>query len=131
MPAGFLILMVLAAVAFDVSRLYMARRELVDVAASAASDVAGQSLDPDAYRTGGQLVWSQPRAEAAVARSLADQGLTGRVRAVVALVVAPEGSRVEVTLETDVPWLFAHGVPGSDRISTAVRGGGWATFDTF
>ena len=130
-PAGFLILMVLAAVAFDVSRLYVARRELVDVAASAASDVAAQSLDPDAYRTDGQLRWSQARAEAAVARSLASQGLTGRVRADVALVAAPEGSRVQVTLETDVSWLFAHGVPGTDGAPTVVRGGGWATFDAF
>lgn len=129
-PAGLLIVILLGAVAFDVSRLYVARRELVDIAASAASDAAARAIDPAPYRAGGELRWSQARAEVAVREALDRRGVAGQVRAAVALVPAPDGPRVEVVLESDVRWLFARGLPGGGA-TTVVRGAGWALFDTF
>jgi len=129
MPAGLLIVVLLAAVAFDVSRLYLARRELVDVAASAASDIAAEAIDPAAYLASGELRWSQARADAALREALARRGLEGDVRGSVSL-GAGSSPQVEVVLEADVRWLFARGLPGGGA-TTTVRGGGWAVFDTF
>ena len=130
MPAGLLIVILLGAVAFDVSRLYVARRELVDVAASAASDVAARAIDPAQYRHDGGLRWSQARAEEALGEAIARRGLADEVRADVALLDTPDGPRVEVVLETDVQWFFARGLPGGGR-QTTVRGGAWSLFDSF
>lgn len=129
-PAGLLIVVLLAAVAVDVSRLYLARRELVDIAASAASDIAAAAIEPGPYLASGELHWSQARAEAALEDALARRGLADDVRASVALAGRSPSTQVEVVLEVDVRWLFARGLPGGGG-TTAVRGGGWAVFDSF
>lgn len=128
-PAGLLIVVLLGAVAFDVSRLYLARRELVDIAASAANDIAAAAIEGAAYRSSGDLRWSQARAEAALGEALARRGLDGNVRGTVRLEAA-SSPHVEVVLEADVRWLFAQGLPGGGA-TTTVRGAGWAVFDTF
>ena len=55
MPAGFLALLVLAALAVDQARILGVRRELLDLSASIAADAVAASLDPDAYHRGGDL----------------------------------------------------------------------------
>jgi hypothetical protein len=132
-PAGFVAFLVLAALAFDQSRLLAARRQLIDVAASAANDAVAVSLDQDAYRTAGagglapRLVAG--RAEAEVAASLAARGLTD-VRAVVTIDDANGTPRVVVRLESELTTVFARLAPGGYR-RARVAVAASATFSTF
>lgn len=119
-PAAFVALLVLAALAFDQSLLFAARRELVDVASSAANDAAAFALDGSAYRRGEGPALSRERAADAVARSLAERGLSDRVTARVEVTGAGDQLRVVVYLERRVPAVFARLAPGGYR-STPVR----------
>lgn len=129
-PAGFLALVVLATLAFDQARVFGARRELLDVAASAANDVAAVALDRSAYYEGGRVATVQQRGEALVAEELAARGLEDRVRARVAVRESGGGPEVVVKLETEVASVFGRAAPGGWR-RTAVRVSASATLDIF
>ncbi|MEA3215505.1 MAG: hypothetical protein QOJ19_1661 [Acidimicrobiia bacterium] len=130
LPAGFVALLVLAAIAVDQSRLFAARRQLLDVAASAANDAVAASLDESAYRRGEGAALAAVRASSEVRASLAAHGLADRVRSQVSLREGPAGPEVIVRLESDEPTVFARLAPGGYG-TTAIRVTASATFVIF
>jgi hypothetical protein len=111
LPAGIVALLVFGALAFDLSRLWMARRELADLAGSAANDAAAVALDPGVYRSGGGIALSDARADTVVAEVIAAAGLAGRVRGDAIVIADGPNPRVVVVLETEVTSLFARSLP--------------------
>jgi hypothetical protein len=132
-PAGFVAFLVLAALAFDQSRLFAVRRQLIDVAASAANDAVAAAVDQGAYRAGdgGALAprLAVNRAETEVAAALAARGLDD-VRWTVAVDDGGGPPRVVVRLEADLSTLFARIAPGGYG-TTRVAVVSSATFSTF
>src|SRR3954447_12345255 len=71
-PAGVLVLLILAAICVDFSSAELARQQLRDAAAGAANDAAGGGLDQNRLRAGdGELAWDRYWAGAFAERSLA------------------------------------------------------------
>jgi hypothetical protein len=128
-PAGFVALLVLAAVAVDQSMLFAARRQLIDVAASAANDAAAVAVDEAAYRGSGGTPVTSARAEAGVAAALAARGMDDVLRSVT-VTDGPDGPEVVVRLETELHSVFARLAPGGYGQVT-IRVAASATLDTF
>lgn len=112
MPAAVMIVLVLGAIAVDLSIVQMARRDLLDVAASAANDAAGYGLDAATFRQTGAYAIDLPRAEEAVRRSVAAHNLSRRVTDV-RVVPGPGVDQVTVELAMPVDHLFAKAIPGA------------------
>ncbi len=118
MPAGILILMMLAAIAVDFSHLYLERRELLAATSAAAND-AVTAIDQDLLRLGddARLELDVDRVEAVAAASLAARGFTAAPT--VAVTTSPAGNPV-VTVEVTrtVDFIFAGAVPGATGTSS-------------
>jgi hypothetical protein len=129
-PAGFIALLVLAALAFDQARLFGIRRELLDISASTASDAAAAILDRGAYYENGQLTAGSVGGQALLDEQLAVRGLTGRVSGTVRVRNEPGGPVVIVELTTTATSLFARMAPGG-WARTDVHVVSSASLDTF
>ncbi|MBI2704773.1 MAG: Tad domain-containing protein [Actinobacteria bacterium] len=114
MPAAVLVVLLLGAIAFDLSWVYVAQRELIDVASSAANDAVTYGLEPGSLRdgSGGQLV--DRRVREAVDRSLAIHRLSGLDpnRTVVTI---DDGDQVTVSLVRHVNYVFGRNLPGGSN----------------
>ena len=121
-PAGFLALLVLAALAFDQARVLGMRRELLDISASTASDTAAAALDSGTYDQSGNLLTAQSRGQSLLDDQLAARGLAGQVSGRVLLQEGPSGPTVLVELSTTATSLFARMAPGGwSRTQIRVR----------
>lgn len=109
MPAGVLVVLVLASIAVDLAIVQLRQRQAFDLAASAASDAATAGVDPDALRSG-MFRLDHSRAEGVVDRTLAASQLAPDIAAAPTVSVTPEGVEVTVTLAAD--YLFADAFPG-------------------
>ena len=113
MPAAALIVIVLAAIAVDLSLVRIRHEQLENVAAAAANDAANQ-LDQSALRAGGDpstptVVLDPERVATVVAETVEAQGLGG-----VSIVRADvDGREVVVTLSIEVEHLFGRALPGT------------------
>lgn len=117
-PAGILILMMLAAMAVDFSHLYLERRELLAATSAAAND-AVTAIDQDLLRldADARLELDVARVEAVAAATLAARGFT--VAPTVAVTASPEGNpRVTVEVTRTVDHIFMGAVPGGAGSST-------------
>jgi hypothetical protein len=119
MPAGVLILVVLAAITVDSARSFQAQRELTDVASSLAGDLATEALvlDDERFSTTGRIRLDERRAEDLARRILAARpvGDLGALRLVSVTVSDPppgEAPVVTVVLAATVDTIFARAVPG-------------------
>ena len=129
-PAGVLVLLILAAICVDFSSAELARQQLRDAAAGAANDAAGGALDQNRLRAGDGKVALDPELAAAIA----EQSLAVTVHPPVRLTAPPDvevvDDRVVVRLEGDAPYLFAPAVGGHRRVrvraeaSAVLRTGG-------
>lgn len=118
-PAGFLILVLLAVLSVDVAMSYLGRRELFDMAAAAANDAAVVGIDQDEYYRCGRVQLDRDVARKAVAESLARRSVSEDL---VDLVGAPQVGfeqdpasgewRTTVTIAGRVDLLFSPGVDG-------------------
>ena len=125
MPAAVLIVLVLSAIAVDLSIVQLGQRELVDAADAAANDAVTYGLSEQQLREGGGYRLDPARAEQAVRRSLDAEGVLDRLA---------EPPRVEITgadtvtvvLTMDVDHLFARSLPGTPD-ATEVTATGSAT----
>jgi Flp pilus assembly protein TadG len=115
-PAGVLVLLILAAICVDFSSAELARRQLHDAAAGAANDAAGGGLDQARLRTGDGKLAVDPD----LARSIAERSIEATVRGPLRLTAAPDvevvGNRVVVILEGDSPYIFSPAVGGHRRV---------------
>ena len=125
MPAAVLVVLVLGAIAVDLSLVHLARRELVVAAGAAANDAVTYGLDEDAWRRGEGYSLDPTRVDDAVNRSLAARGLLPRL--VTPPVVRATGpDEVTVELAEPVDYLFAKALPGGPH-RTVVRATATAT----
>jgi hypothetical protein len=115
-PAGMLVLLVLAAIAFDFSIAYQRKRALIDLAATSAADAVTFGLDGERFRATGTYCLDPGRARVAVEEDVAASDLAATV---VAVELRSNGAgtgcatAVEVTLRATAPAFFAKAVPGA------------------
>jgi hypothetical protein len=124
MPAAVMIVLLLGAIAVDLTVVHLRQQQAIEAAADAANDAVTVGVDRTALRTGRGYALDPDRVAWAVDQSLADQGLTDRLAAPPRITEA--GSTVTVTLTLRADYLFARALPDGPR-STTVQGTATAT----
>jgi hypothetical protein len=110
MPAGLLIVLVLASIAVDMSLVHLRKRQAFDLAAAAANDAVAAGADQGRLRAGNYVL--DPEATEAVVRQVvATSELASALAGPPVVTVTDEGVRVELALEAD--YIFAGVVPGA------------------
>ena len=113
MPVGVLIVLVLGAIAVDLTVVHLASAQATDAASSAASDAVTVGLDQELARTDGTYVVDPQRATAAAWRAVQARRLPHDVLDV-AVTVGPAPDRVTVRVTVAVAPIFGSALPGSD-----------------
>ena len=111
MPAGLLIVLVLASIAVDMSLVHLRKRQAFELAAAAANDAATAGVDQGRLRTTHDYVLDPERARAVVTDVVAASELASELARPPVVTVTDAGVRVELALEAD--YIFADVVPGA------------------
>lgn len=125
-PAGFLVLVVLGALAVDSAVAYSGQQQLHDALAAAANDAVGASVDDRSFYGTGRLVLDPALVERTVCATVeaqAGSGLHG-----VHLYVAVAGDRVRVSGSASVDAVFGRALPGYSQ--RTVHSSAEATLET-
>jgi len=109
-PAGVLVLIVLAAIAVDMGVVYLGQRQLADTTVAAANDAAGAGLSDSAFYRQGSLRLDEQRVAEVVCTTLRAQGPSG-IR-IVGVEVAVSGPTVAVRTRALVGEVFGRALPG-------------------
>jgi hypothetical protein len=109
-PAGLLIVLIMASIAVDMALVQLRQRQAHDLAAGAANDAATAAADQAALRAGRAAVDSD-RARTVVARIVAASELAPQV--VGTPRVRVDGGRVEVEVSLYADYIFSGVVPGA------------------
>lgn len=112
-PAGFLVLMLLAGVAVDSAVAYQAQLELKDALSAAANDAVAAGLDDRAFYGTGTVTLDPALVASVVCQSVAAQGL-GTLHGL-RLSVALGDRSVRVAGSATVNAVFGRMVPGFGR----------------
>lgn len=110
MPAGLLVLLLLASVAVDMSLVHLRHRQALDVAGSAANDAVTAAADPGQLRQGVYRI-EPAEAQRVARRTIAASDLAPHL--VGAPRVLVDGSSVEVSLRVEAEHLFTGALPGA------------------
>jgi hypothetical protein len=110
MPAGVLVVLILASVAVDMSVVHLRKRQALDLAAAAANDAATAAADPTSLRAGDFQI-DPGLARAVVDQVLSASELASHLAADPVVVVTDDG--VEVTLSLEADYVFAAAIPGA------------------
>jgi len=116
MPAGILIVILLGAIAFDLSLLFLRQRQAASVAADVANDLATEALDEARFRSTGEFRLDDERARRLAAALLQESDVGGElVDADVTIVDDPTtgDDAVEVRVVVRVDYVFARAIPGA------------------
>ena len=105
MPAAVLIVLMMLGIAVDESRVFLARRELADLAATAANDAVTRGLDQSRFRSDGSYVLSRTAVEESVLATLATADLAAPVSGH-AVGIGNNEPTVTVTLTAELAPLF-------------------------
>jgi hypothetical protein len=111
MPAAFLILLVLGAIAVDLTAIRVGQRSLLDSATDAANDAVTVGLDEEVYRNGGGYALDPQRVRASVYAVLYAKGILSHLTAQPIIVIHADRS-VTVVLQSEVDHIFARALPG-------------------
>lgn len=110
-PAGFLVMLLLASIAFDLSLLFLRQRQASSLAHDLANDVVTLALDEEHLRTTGRYRLDEAAA-ASIGRDLAlGSDLREQLRGVEVVVV--DDDEVQVTVRVQVDYVFARAIPGA------------------
>ena len=109
-PAGFLVFILLAALAVDSAVAYLGQQQLHDTLVAAANDAASASVDHAAFYRSGSVVLSLPVAEEIVCESVAAQH-SSQLRDV-RLWLGVQGPDLRVTAEAKVDAVFGRALHG-------------------
>jgi len=109
-PAGVLIVFVLASIAVDMSLVHLRKRQAFDLASAAANDAATAGADQAALRLGSYVI-EPGSARAVVDDVVGASELAPLLAAPPSVTVTAEGVSVEITLEAD--YIFAGVLPGA------------------
>jgi hypothetical protein len=124
MPAAFLILLVLGAIAVDLTAIRVGQRSLLSSATDAANDAVTVGLDEDAYRSGAGYHLDAERVRNAVYAVLYAKGILHRLTAAPTITIHPDRS-VTVELRGKVDHIFGRALPGASE-PVQVRAGATA-----
>jgi hypothetical protein len=116
MPAGVLVVLLLGAIAFDLSLVFLRQRQASSLATDVANDVATAALDEDAFRSEGVFRLDPERAEELGVGLVGVSDLTEVVQDVEVEVIGPDEVRVRVVLQVD--YVFARAIPGASDGTT-------------
>ena len=111
MPAAFLILLVLGAIAVDLTAVRVGQRSVLGSATDAANDAVTAGLDESAYRMGAGYRLDPQRVREAVYASLYAKGILNRLTAAPEITIHADQS-VTVRLRSEVDHIFARALPG-------------------
>jgi expansin (peptidoglycan-binding protein) len=109
-PAGFLVLMILGALAVDSAATYLAQRQLRDSLTAASNDAVTAGLSRSSFYSGGAITLDPGRAAQVVCLSVsaqADQDLHD-----VRLWMAVQGAALRVQGTATVDAVFGRAIPG-------------------
>jgi hypothetical protein len=128
MPAGLLIVLVLASIAVDMSLVHLRKRQAFELAAAAANDAATAGVDQGRLRTTHDYVLDPDRTRSVVGNVVAASQLAPQLARPPVVTVTGAAVRVELALEAD--YIFADAVPGApdgtvvtaSATATAIRG---------
>jgi hypothetical protein len=109
-PAGLLIVLVMASIAVDMSLVQLRQRQAHDLAAGAANDAATAAIDHARLRSG-EVVVDAEAAEAVVGTIVAASEHAPSLQGPPRVAVAGSAVTVEVSLRAD--YVFAGVVPGA------------------
>lgn len=115
MPVCVLVVLVLAAIAVDMSLLHLRQRQAFDLAGSAANDAVTAAADQTMLRRGTYRV-DPASARAVVEDAVAISDLAPNV--IATRVVTTDDQSVEVSLSVRVDHLFTGVMPGAPNAST-------------
>jgi hypothetical protein len=110
MPAAVLIVLLLGAIAVDLTVVHLRQRAAVSAAASAANDAVTYGLDQSALRRGEGYRLDPARVERAVAESIESQGLADDLTSPPE-VTEPTPTTVTVVLHVRATYVFARALP--------------------
>jgi Putative Flp pilus-assembly TadE/G-like len=114
-PAAFLVVMILASIAVDMSLVHLRQRQAHDLASSAANDTVTAAANHLALRDG-RVQLAQADAEAVVGRIVAASDLAPQVVGAPVVRIRPGTVEVELTVRAD--YVFASVVPGAPDSAT-------------
>lgn len=109
-PAGFLILLLLGALAVDNGAAYLGQRNLSATVEAAANDAAGAALSNAAFYGRGTVQIAPNLAAQVVCRDMAAAGSDGLLDRTVSMAVS--GDAVFVVARAEVRAVFGRSVPG-------------------
>lgn len=110
-PAGVLVTLLLGAICFDLSLVFLRQRQASSVAADVANDLATTALDVATFRATGDYALDPTRADARGRDLLAASDLGEDVVDASITVTAPDTVTVRVTVAVD--YVFAAAIPGA------------------
>lgn len=116
MPAGVLVVLLLGAIAFDLSLVFLRQRQASSLAVDVANDLATAALDEAAFRADGRFRLDPDRADELGRALVATSDLGADVREVDVAVVGLD--TVEVRVVVDVDYVFAKAIPGASDGTT-------------
>lgn len=120
MPAGVLIVLLLGAISFDLSLVYLRQRQASGVAVDVANDLASAAFDEETFRAIGTYELDPVRADALAAALVDSSDVAGDVIALDVEVL--DVDRVRVTITVWVDYVFAKAIPGAaDGTSVTAR----------
>ena len=118
MPAGVLIVLLLGAIAFDLSLVFLRQRQASSVAGDVANDLATQAIDEAEFRATGKFRLDPDRADEIGRALLAQSDVAADIVDLDVDVVGTD--TVQVTVVLRVEYLFAGAIPGAND-STEVQ----------
>ena len=130
-PAGFLVLIVLAAIAVDSAATYLGQQQLHDAVTAAANDAAAAGLSNSSFYGSGAITIDPGTANALVCQSVGAQSYSDLHN--VRLFVAVGGPAIRVEATATVNAVFGRALPGvggrsvravADAVASGAPGGG-------
>ncbi|MGK2947095.1 MAG: hypothetical protein ACSLFP_00845 [Acidimicrobiales bacterium] len=116
MPAGVLVVLLLGAIAFDLSLVFLRQRQATSVAVDVANDLATLALDEAAFRAGDGFRLDPARAVEVGELLVGGSDLADHV--VEVSITVTDRESVEVVLVVSVDYVFARAVPGVPKGTT-------------
>jgi hypothetical protein len=116
MPAGVLVVLLLGAIAFDLSLVFLRQRQASSVVVDVANDIASAALDEETFRADGVFRLDPERADDLGRRLVAVSDLGEYVIDVEVSVIGDD--TVEVRVVAQVGYVFAKAIPGASDGTT-------------
>jgi hypothetical protein len=111
MPAGVLVVLLLGAIAFDLSLVFVRQRQASSLAVDVANDLATAALDEEGFRRDGEFVLDPERATQLGGDLVRLSDLGDLVEDVEVEVAGPDEVTVRVVVQVD--YVFARAIPGA------------------